>query len=64
MLIFIRDIARLHIMTTKGYTDSPKYDYPQLKACIFIVKQEQAFEVVLKWRLNVNEAKPNSMWLG
>ena len=48
MVIFIKGIARLHIMTTKGYTDISKYDDPQLEACIFIVNQEQAFELVFE----------------
>ena len=64
MVIFIRDIARLHIMTTKGYKDISKYVDPQLEACIFFVNQEHALEMVIKWRINDGEAKPNSMWLG
>ena len=48
MICFTRDNARLHIVTTKGYNDISKYDDPQLEACIFVVNQEQTFELVFE----------------
>ena len=63
MVVFTRDNARLHTVIVKGYNDVSIIDDPQLKAYVFVVNQEQAFELVFKWGLNVDEAKPNSMWL-
>jgi hypothetical protein len=64
MVVFTKDNARLHIVIAKGYKDISKYDDPQLEACIYFVNQRQVFEKVFKWELKVDEATPNSIWIG
>jgi hypothetical protein len=40
------------VVIAKGYKDGYIFDDPQLEACIFMVNQEQAFEVVFQMKIN------------
>ena len=48
----------------EGYKDVSILDDPQMEACIFVVNQEQAFEVFFKWRLFVDEQSQTQCDLG
>jgi hypothetical protein len=51
MVSFPRDDAMLHTVIVKGYKNVSILDDPQLKACIFVVIQEQTFELIFKIRI-------------
>jgi hypothetical protein len=44
--------VRLHVVIAKGYKDECILNGPQLEACIFVVNQEKAFEVVFQVKIN------------
>jgi hypothetical protein len=50
MMFFTSINARLHMVTTKGYKDVSLFNDPQLEACILIVNQDQAFEVIFQMK--------------
>ena len=49
MVFLTRVDAKLHVVIAKRIQGCfPIYDGPLLEACIYVVNQEQAFEVVVK----------------
>jgi hypothetical protein len=52
LVILSKINARLHVVIAKWYKDEYIFDGAQLETCMFIVNQEQSFEVVFLMEIN------------
>jgi hypothetical protein len=53
------------VVIGKGYMDEYRFDSSQLEACMFVINQEQVFEVVCQMKINCvwSKAKLNVDWV-